>query len=74
MTKYEYSYLISQRAIAIENDSPLMNPDTKFIHAIDIAREETELGLNPIIIRRIIPPNNIEEWKCSELKLPEYYK
>ena len=74
ITKYEYSYLISQRAIAIENDSPLMNPETKFIHAIDIAREETELGINPIIIRRVIPPNTIEEWKCSELKLPEYYK
>lgn len=74
MTKFEYSYLISQRALAIENGSPLMYPETSFIHSIDIAREETRMGLNPIIIQRQIPPNIIEEWKCSELKLPEYYE
>jgi DNA-directed RNA polymerase subunit K/omega len=73
MTKFEYSYLISQRALAIENGSPLMYPETSFIHSIDIAREETRMGLNPIIIQRQIPPNIIEEWKCSELKLQEYY-
>jgi DNA-directed RNA polymerase subunit K/omega len=75
MTKYEFSYLVSQRAMAIENGSPLMNPDTEFIHSIDIAREETLKGLNPIIIQRILPNYNIEEWKCSELISPfSYYE
>jgi len=76
MTKFEYSYLVSQRAMAIENGSPLMFPDTKFIHAIDIAREETMLGANPIIIQRIIPSHPIdliEEWKCNELIVPFAY-
>lgn len=73
MTKFEYSYLISQRAIAIEHDSPLMNPDTKFVHSIDIAKEETELGINPIIIQRVMPDDSIEEWKCSELKLSKFF-
>ena len=73
MTKFEYSYIISQRAMAIEHNSPLMNIDTKFIHSIDIAREETEMGLNPIIIQRIMPNGDIEEWKCSELRIPKNY-
>jgi DNA-directed RNA polymerase subunit K/omega len=67
MTKFEYSYLISQRAMMIENGSPLMLPDTEFRNAIDISREETDRGLNPIIIRRQLPNGNIEEWKSSEL-------
>lgn len=73
MTKFELSYLISQRAIMIENDSPLMIPDTKFINSIDIAREETERGLNPIILQRQLPNGTIEEWKCSELNLPKTF-
>jgi DNA-directed RNA polymerase subunit K/omega len=73
MTKFEYSYLVSQRATAIEHDSPLMLPETKFIHAIDIAKEETEKGVNPIVIQRVMPNGNIEEWYCSELKLPKSY-
>lgn len=73
MTKFEYSYIISQRAMAIEHNSPLMNPKTKFIHSIDIAREETEMGLNPIIIQRIMPNGDIEEWKCKELRIPKNY-
>ena len=59
--------------MAIEHNSPLMNIDTKFIHSIDIAREETEMGLNPIIIQRIMPNGDIEEWKCSELRIPKNY-
>jgi DNA-directed RNA polymerase subunit K/omega len=70
MSKYEFSYLISQRAMAIESGSPLMIPDTDFIHSIDIAREETIKGLNPIIIQRILPNGNMEEWKCIELISP----
>lgn len=73
MTKFEYSYLVSQRAMAIENGSPLMNPDTTHTHSIDIAMEETVNGLNPIIIQRILPNGDIEEWKCRELRLPKYY-
>jgi DNA-directed RNA polymerase subunit K/omega len=73
MTKFEYSYMVSQRAMAIENNSPLMIPDTKMVHAIDIAKEETAMGLNPIIIQRVLPNGNIEEWKCSELSLPQTY-
>jgi len=73
MTKFEYSYLISQRALAIGNNSPLMIPDTEYIHAIDIAKEETLKGVNPIIMQRELPNGMIEEWTCSELKLPEYY-
>jgi len=73
MTKFEYSYIISQRAMAIENNSPRMNIETNFINSIDIAREETEMGLNPIIIQRILPNGDIEEWKCSELRVPKNY-
>jgi len=76
MTKFEYSYLISQRAMAIEQGSPLMFSKTKYIHAIDIAKEETHLGVNPIIIQRILPSNIgdlIEEWKCNELIIPNAY-
>jgi DNA-directed RNA polymerase subunit K/omega len=76
MTKFEFSYLVSQRALAIEHGSPLMNPQTQFIHSIDIAREETFMGINPIIIQRPIPTNYgeiIEEWKCSELIIPFAY-
>jgi DNA-directed RNA polymerase subunit K/omega len=73
LTKFEYSYIISQRAMAIEHNSPLMNPETKLINSIDIAREETETGLNPIIIQRILPNGDIEEWKCSELRVPKNY-
>ena len=69
MTKFEYAYFISQRAFAIENNSPLMIPETEFSSAIDIAREETEKGLNPLIIQRIMPNGTIEEWKSSELRL-----
>ncbi len=67
MTKYEYSYIVAKRAEMIEHGSPLMIPDTKEIKAIKIAEEETENGLNPIIIRRTLPNGNIEEWKNSEL-------
>ena len=69
MTKFEYAYFLSQRAFAIERNSPLMYADTKFTSAIDIAREETEMGLNPLIIQRVMPNGAIEEWKCSELRL-----
>ncbi len=74
MTKFEYSYLISQRALAIEHGSPLMIPETTFIHSIDISKEETEKGLNPIIIQRPLPNGSIEEWKCNELKIPFTYR
>jgi DNA-directed RNA polymerase subunit K/omega len=73
MTKFEYSYLISQRAMMIEHDSPLMIPDTTFVNAIDIAKEETERKVNPIIIVRNLPNGTIEEWKCSELELPKKF-
>jgi DNA-directed RNA polymerase subunit K/omega len=73
MTKFEYSYLISQRAMMIENDSPLMIPNTKFRNSIDIAKEETEMKVNPIILQRTLPNGMIEEWKCSELSLPKNY-
>lgn len=73
MTKFEYSYLVSQRAMAIENGSPLMNLETKHIHSIEIAKEETMMGLNPIIIQRTLPSGDIEEWKCKELRLPKSY-
>jgi hypothetical protein len=73
MTKFEYSYLISQRAVMIEHDSPLMIPDTKFVNAIDIAKEETERKMNPIILVRHLPNGTIEEWKCSELELPKKF-
>ena len=73
MTKFEYSYLISQRAMAIEHGSPLMIQNTEFIHSLDIAREETHKGVNPIIIQRELPNGLIEEWKCSELIVPFAY-
>lgn len=73
MTKFEYSYFISQRATMIEHDSPLMIPDTKFVNAIDIAKEETERKVNPIIIYRHLPNNTAEKWKCSELELPKKF-
>ena len=67
MTKYEYAYIVAKRAEMIEHGSPLMFPDTKEIKAIKIAMEETDAGLNPIIIRRTLPNGLIEEWKNSEL-------
>jgi len=73
MTKFEYSYLISQRAMMIENDSPLMIPNTTFRDSIDIAKEETEKKVNPIILQRTLPNGMIEEWKCSELALTKNY-
>ncbi len=73
MTKFEYAYLVSQRAMAIENGSPLMNLETKHTHSIEIAKEETVMGLNPIIIQRVMPNGDIEEWKCKELRLPKNY-
>ena len=74
MTKFEYARLISSRANMIATTSIYMNPNTKFKNAIDIAKEETEMGINPIIIVRVLPNGNIEEWKCSELALPKSYK
>ena len=68
MTKFEYSYIVAKRAEMIENGSPLMLPDTKEIKAIKIAMEETDAGLNPIIIRRTLPSGNVEEWKSYELR------
>jgi DNA-directed RNA polymerase subunit K/omega len=68
ITKYEYAYIVAKRAEMIEHGSPLMIPDTKEIKAIKIAMEETDRGLNPIIIRRTLPNGNIEEWSNSELK------
>lgn len=73
MTKFEYSYLISQRAMAIENNSPLMIPETVYIHSIDIAKEETDKGVNPIIIQRVMPDGSLEEWPSSELRLPKVF-
>lgn len=73
MTKFEYSYIISQRAMTIEHGSPLMYPETTYIHSIDIAKEETDKGINPIIIQRVLPSGFIEEWKCSELLVPFAY-
>jgi len=73
MTKFEYANFIAWRATMIENGSPLMIPDTNYINSIDIATEETEKGLNPIIIQRHLLNGSIEEWKCSELSLPKTY-
>lgn len=73
MTKFEYSRFISARAQMISNGSARMVYDTKYIHAIDIAKEETVLGVNPLSIERILPNGNIEIWKCSELRPPKSY-
>lgn len=74
MTKFEYANLIAWRAQMIENNnSPLMIPNTKYINSIDIAREETEQKVNPIILVRTLPNGYIEEWKCSELSLPKTF-
>ena len=73
MTKFEYARLISSRANMIATTSIYMNPETKFVNAIDIAKEETEMGINPLLVVRVLPNGNIEEWKCSELALPKSY-
>jgi DNA-directed RNA polymerase subunit K/omega len=74
MTKFEYANLIAWRAQMIENNnSPLMIPNTKYINSIEIAREETDKKVNPIIIVRTLPNGYIEEWKCSELSLPKSF-
>jgi DNA-directed RNA polymerase subunit K/omega len=74
MTKFEYANLIAWRAQMIENNnSPLMIPNTKYINAIDIAKEETDNKVNPTILIRTLPNGYIEEWKCSELSLPKTF-
>jgi DNA-directed RNA polymerases I, II, and III subunit RPABC2 len=66
LTKYEAATIVSMRAQQItKGAAPLLETDT--INPIDIALEELNAKLIPVIVRRVMPDGTSEYWRLSEL-------
>jgi len=68
LTKYEKVRLIGARAKQISLGAKVMVKNTKGLNPIEIAKLELEFKMIPMKIRRVLPNNNIEIWKLSELE------
>jgi DNA-directed RNA polymerase subunit K len=71
MTRYEFSKLISMRALALRHGAPPMI-DTDRTEPISIAMEELEKNAMPLNIRRELPDGTIETWKVNEMRLNDH--
>jgi DNA-directed RNA polymerase subunit K/omega len=69
LTKYEYTRILGQRAMQIENGSPpYINVESNVIDGYTIAIKEIQQKKIPIIIRRPIG-NTFEYWKLQDLEI-----
>lgn len=69
MTKYEYTRILGQRAMQIENGSkPYIEIGENIIDGYVIARQELHEKKIPIILRRPIG-NSFEYWKLKDLEI-----
>lgn len=68
LTKYERVRLIGTRAKQISLGAKVMVKNTKGLNPIEIAKLELEFKMIPMRIKRVLPNNNVEIWKLSELE------
>ena len=70
MSTYEITKIIGERAMQLENGSePFVEVKYGEIDNIAIAERELKEGKLDMIIRRILPSGNSEDWLVSELKI-----
>lgn len=72
LTKYEYTRLLSTRALQISNDSPIFTSlDSSCISALDIAKKEfSERNHFPLSVRRVLPNGLVEEFDIKDMIIP----
>ena len=72
MTKYEYSRIVSRRAIDISKNYPItVNPRGE-INPIKIAILELYAHTLPLTIRRYLPTGEHDDWNVNDLILPRF--
>ena len=68
MTIYEFSALVTARAIQLTVDSPKGNYGT--FNPIEIAKGELRDRLTTLVVRRKLPDGTIDDWKASDMIMP----
>ncbi len=72
MSKYEYTRIISRRAIDISNNYPITINPGREINPIEIARRELYARTLPLTIRRYLPTSEHDDWNVNDLILPRF--
>ena len=72
MTKYEYTRIISRRAIDISNNYPITIDPRGEINPIEIAKRELYARTLPLTIRRYLPTGEHDDWNVNDLILPRF--
>ena len=68
MTIYEFSALVTARAIQLTVDSPKGNYGT--FNPIEIAKGELRDRLTTLVVRRKLSDGTIDDWKASDMIMP----
>lgn len=74
LTKYEFTRLLSTRALQISNNSKIFTEiDSSCVSALDIAKKEfREVLYFPLSIRRKLPNGVIEEYDLKDMIIPSF--
>ena len=73
MNNFEKAKVITARSLQLcYGNEPLIdiNPNEPY-DTIKIAEKELELGLLDLVTRRTLPNGEIEDWKASNMVIPE---
>lgn len=68
LDKFERSRLIATRARQLASDCPALVDTTGMTDVEDIAEKEIKEGVIPIIIRRILPNGDYEDWSITDFR------
>lgn len=71
LTKYEKARVIGTRALQISMNAPVLVELEGESDPLEIAEKELKEKKVPFTIRRYLPDGSYEDWKVSELDLPD---
>lgn len=70
----EFTKLVAERATELNNPDVKPYVDVKGLSSnVEIACEEIRQGKCPLMIRRILPGNQVEKYRVNELIIPEHF-
>ena len=68
MTKFEKAKILGVRADMLANGANAMIAVPKYVdNCYEIAKMELKEGKIPLLVRRFLPNNNIEDWRVTDL-------
>lgn len=71
MTIFEKAKIIGIRAEQLNDDAPPFVETVGMTDCIEIAKKELAAKKLPFIVRRTLPDGSFEDWKISDLLIPD---